>query len=95
MPPLVFSNSFCALPELGHRFIHSGASTFIGPVVPLFSRPARIFAGYFYQALGEGWSAGAAVWKAAQDCRAEFGDEHPVWLSYGVQGYGTLALPYL
>ncbi len=95
LPPLIFSNSFCALPELGTRFISSGASAFIGPVVPLFSRPARIFAGYFYQALGEGWSAGAAVWKAAQDCRAEFGDEHPVWLSYGVQGYGTLALPYL
>ncbi len=95
LPPLIFSNSFCALPELGQRFTGAGASAFIGPVVPLFSRPARIFAGYFYQALGEGWSAGAAVWKAAQDCRREFGPEHPVWLSYGVQGYGTLALPYL
>lgn len=95
LPPLIFSNSFCALPDMGRRFINSGTSAFVGPVVPLFSRPARIFAGYFYQALGEGWSAGAAVWKAAQDCRAEFGDEHPVWLSYGMQGYGTLALPYL
>jgi len=95
LPPLIFSNSFCALPEMGHRFIDSGASAFVGPVVPLFSRPARIYAGYFYQALGEGWSVGAAVWKAAQDCREEFGDEHPVWLSYGIQGYGTLALPYL
>ncbi len=95
LPPLIFSNSFCALPEMGHRFIRSGASAFVGPVVPLFSRPARIYAGYFYQALGEGWSVGAAVWKAAQECRREFSDDHPVWLSYGVQGYGTLALPYL
>jgi hypothetical protein len=95
LPPLIFSNSFCALPDMGRRFISSGASAFVGPVVPLFSRPARIFAGYFYQAMGEGWSVGAAVWKAARDCRAEFGAEHPVWLSYGLQGYGTLALPYL
>ena len=63
--------------------------------MPLFSRPARIFAGYFYQALGAGWGVGAATWRAARDCRAEFGEEHPVWLSYGVQGYGNLALPYL
>ncbi len=95
LPPLIFSNSFCALPEMGRRFISSGASAFVGPVVPLFSRPARIYAGYFYQAMGEGWSVGAAAWKAARHCREEFGDKHPVWLSYGVQGYGTLALPYL
>lgn len=95
LPPLIFSNSFCALSDMGSRFIRSGASAFVGPVVPLFSRPARIFAGYFYQAMGEGWSVGAAVWKAARDCRSEFGNEHPVWLSYGLQGYGTLALPYL
>ncbi len=95
LPPLIFSNSFCALPDMGRRFVRSGASAFVGPVLPLFSRPARIFAGYFYQAMGEGWSVGAAVWRAARDCRAEFGDKHPVWLSYGMQGYGTLALPYL
>jgi hypothetical protein len=95
LPPLVFSNSFCALPELGRRFTRAGASAFVGPVVPLFSRPARIFAGYFYQALGEGWGVGAAVWKAARDCREEFGAGHPAWLSYGVQGYAVLALPYL
>jgi len=95
IPPLIFSNSFCALPEMGSRFLQAGASTFIGPVMPLFSRPARIYAGYFYQALGQGWSAGSAAWKAAQSCRKEFGDEHPVWLSYGVQGQVSLALPYL
>lgn len=95
IPPLVYSNSYRALPELGQRFIAAGASTFIGPVVPLFSRPARIFSGYCYQALGDGWCAGAAVWKAAQSCRQELGKNHPAWLSYGVHGYGTLALQYL
>ena len=73
IPPLVYSNSYRALPELGQRFIAAGASTFIGPVVPLFSRPARIFSGYCYQAMGDGWCAGAAVWKAAQSCRAGAG----------------------
>ncbi len=92
LPPLVFSNSYRALPALGHRFIRPGASTFIGPVVPLFSRPARIFAGHCYGALGQGWCAGAAVWKASRECRRELGDNHPAWLSYGVQGYGKLAL---
>lgn len=95
MPPLVYSNSYCALPQLGQRFIAAGASTFIGPVVPLFSRPARIFSGYCYQALGDGWCAGAAVWKAAQNCQKELGKDHPAWLSYGVHGYGSLALQYL
>ena len=95
VPPLIFSNSYRALPELGLRFIHAGASTFIGPVVPLFSRPARIFAGHCYGAMGEGWGAGAAVWRAAQVCREELGAEHPAWLSYGLQGYGKLALQYL
>ncbi len=95
IPPLVYSNSYRALPELGARFIAAGASTFIGPVVPLFSRPARIFSGYCYQALGEGWCAGAAVWKAARNCRRELGRDHPAWLSYGVYGFGTLALHYL
>jgi hypothetical protein len=95
VPPLVFSNSYQALPALGQRFIKSGASTFIGPIVPLFSRPARIFAGHCYGAMGEGWSAGAAIWRAAQICRRELGAEHPAWLSYGLQGYGKLALQYL
>ncbi|MBU8871074.1 MAG: hypothetical protein KOO60_09470 [Gemmatimonadales bacterium] len=95
LPPLVFSNSYCALPDLGPRFTNAGASTFIGPQVPLFSRPARIFAGYCYKAMGEGWCAGAAVWKASQACRRELGEDHPAWLSYGLHGYGSLALQYL
>jgi|GEM_PF-1067001 len=95
VPPLVFSNSYQALPELGERFMDAGASTFIGPVVPLFSRPARIFAGHCYAAMGRGWSAGAAVWEAARICREELGDDHPAWLSYGIMGYGQLALQYL
>jgi hypothetical protein len=95
LPPLIFSNSFQAMPTLGSRFVRAGASTFIGPVVPLFSRPARMFAGHCYAALGQGWCAGAAVWKAAQDCRRELGEEHPAWLSYGIQGYGQLSLQYL
>ncbi len=95
LPPLIFSNSYQALPALGHRFVRAGASAFIGPVVPLFSRPARIFAGYCYGAMGRGWGAGAAVWKASQDCRLELGRDHPAWLSYGIQGYGQLALQYL
>ena len=95
LPPLIFSNSYQALPALGHRFVRAGASAFIGPVVPLFSRPARIFAGHCYGAMGRGWSAGAAVWKASQDCRRELGADHPAWLSYGIQGYGQLALQYL
>ncbi len=95
MPPLVFSNSYRALPELGKRFTSAGASTFIGPMVPLFSRPARIFAGYLYSNLADGWCSGAAVWKASQHIGQELGKEHPAWLSYGVRGYGTLALQYL
>ena len=95
VPPLVFSNSFCGLPDMGPRFLAAGASTFVGPAMPLFSRPARIFAGYFYDALGDGWCAGAAVWHAARACRQELGDGHPAWLGYGLHGYGTLALQYL
>jgi hypothetical protein len=95
LPPLIFSNSYQALPALGHRFVRAGASTFIGPTVPLFSRPARIFAGHCYGAMGQGWCAAAAVWKASQDCRKELGADHPAWLSYGIQGYGQLAVQYL
>ncbi len=95
LPPLVVSNSWCAVPELGARFMLAGASTFVGPLVPLFSRPARIYAGHLYEGMGRGWCAGAAAWRASQRCREELGSEHPAWLSYGVLGFGTLALQYL
>ncbi len=95
LPPLIFSNSYRALPELGARFDRAGASTIVGPVAPLFSRPARRFAGHFYEALGAGWCAGAAVWRASNTLRQELGEDHPGWLSYGLQGYGSLALQYL
>ncbi|MFO7608246.1 MAG: hypothetical protein R6X35_03475 [Candidatus Krumholzibacteriia bacterium] len=95
LPPLVFSNSHRALPELGARFLAAGASTFIGPVAPLYSRPARLYAGACWGALAAGWCAGAAAWRAAGDLRRDLGPEHPAWLSYGVQGSGLLALQYL
>ncbi len=95
MPPLVFSNSFRSFSHLGHRCTEAGASTFIGPVAPLFSRPARHFAGEFYAAMASGWCAGAAVWRAAAACREDLGKDHPAWLSYGIQGYGSLGLAYL
>lgn len=95
LPPLVVSNSWCAVPELGARFVRAGTSTFVGPLVPLFSRPARVFAGHLYRSLGRGWCAGAAAWQAAAECRRELGAEHPAWLSYGVLGFGSLSLQYL
>ncbi len=95
VPPLVFSNSYRALPELGMRFTGAGASTFVGPVLPLFSRPARIYTGYLYNSLAEGWNAGAALWNASRKVRKELGREHPAWLSYGLRGYGSLSLQYL
>jgi hypothetical protein len=95
IPPLVFSNSYCSLPALGARFLNAGASLFAGPLVPLYSRPARKFAGRFYNFLGDGYSVGAALRTAALACRAQFGEYHPVWLSYGMVGYGSLALQYL
>jgi hypothetical protein len=95
LPPLVFSNSHCALIELGARLHGAGASTVVGPVAPVFSRPARHFAGHFYQALGSGWCVGAAVWSACRALRDDLGVEHPGWLSYGVQGFGSLSLHYL
>ena len=95
LPPLVVSNSWCSVPELGARFVHAGASTFVGPLVPLYSRPARLYAGHLYRGLGRGWCAGAAAWQAARECRRELGPEHPAWLSYGVLGFGSLALQYL
>ena len=95
LPPLVFSNHHLALTELGSRFTDAGASTVIGPLASLYSRPARRFAGHVYRGLGEGWCVGAAVWRAARAMRRENGADHPAWLSYGVQGYGSLALQYL
>ncbi|MBM4129844.1 hypothetical protein FJ250_02285 [bacterium] len=95
LPPLVVSNSWCAVPELGARFVRSGTSTFVGPLVPLYSRPARLYAGLLYRSLGRGWCAGAAAWQASAECRRELGAEHPAWLSYGVLGFGSLALQYL
>ncbi|MBK7672019.1 MAG: hypothetical protein IPJ24_11690 [bacterium] len=95
LPPLVFSNSWCAVPELGARFVRAGASTFVGPLVPLYSRPARLYAGHLYAGMGRGWCAGAAAWQAAARCRQELGRGHPAWLSYGVLGFGSLALQYL
>ncbi len=95
LPPLVFSNSYCSLPAMGARFLTAGASTFVGPYVPLYSRPARKFAGRFYNFLADGHCAASALRTTALACRAQFGPEHPVWLSYGVAGYGSLALQYL
>ncbi len=95
MPPLVFSNSYLSLPHLGSRCTAAGASTFIGLQAPVYSRPARRFVGEIYTAMAAGWCAGAAVWQAARICRRDLGRKHPVWLSYGVRGYGSLALAYL
>lgn len=95
LPPLVFSNHYRALPDLGSRFTRAGASSVIGPLVPLYSRPARRFAGQVYRAMGTGSSAAGAVWRAANILRDECGADHPAWLSYGVQGYGSLAMQYL
>ncbi len=94
-PPLVFSNSYLSLPGLGPRFLAAGVSTFVGPVAPLRSGPAREFAARFYACLAEGWPAAAALRGAALACRELFGAEHPAWLSYGVVGHGSLALQYL
>lgn len=95
LPPLVFSNSYLSLPELGSRFLGAGASTFVGPVAAVMSRPAREFAARFYACLADGYCAAAALRAAALACRERYGEEHPVWLSYGLLGYGSLALQYL
>jgi hypothetical protein len=95
MPAFVFSNSYRSLPEFGHRFLTSGASAFIGPLCPLYSRPGRKFAGRFYSFLADGHGVAAALRSAALSCRDQFGAEHPVWLSYGAVGHGSLALQYL
>lgn len=95
LPPLVFSNSYLSLPELGSRFLGAGVSTFVGPVAAVMSRPAREFAARFYACLADGYCAAAALRAAALACRERHGEEHPVWLSYGLLGYGSLALQYL
>jgi len=92
LPPLVFSNSWCSLHWLGRRFLDAGASTFMGTAIPVFSRPARLFASLFYEALGRGGCAGEAHRDAALRLRERLGPEHPAWLAYGVQGFGTLRL---
>ncbi|MBD3221993.1 hypothetical protein GF314_12210 [bacterium] len=92
LPPLVFSNSWCSLHWLGQRFTRAGASAFVGTSMPLFSRPARLFAGLFYGALGRGRCAGEAHREAALALRERLGPEHPAWLAHGVQGYATLRL---
>jgi hypothetical protein len=83
------------VPELGSRFVRAGTSTFVGPLVPLYSSPARLYAGHLYRGMGRGWCAGAAAWWAAAECRRQLGSEHPAWLSYGVLGFGSLSLQYL
>ncbi len=95
MPALVFSNSHRSLPQLAPRFLQAGASTFVGPHLALMSAPARDFAAGFYGWLAGGCCAAAALRAAALDCRGRYGKEHPVWLAYGLAGYGSLALQYL
>ena len=95
VPPLVFSNSYLSLPALGERFLAAGASTFVGPLIPLYSRPARKFVGRFYSFLADGLCTAAALRAAALSLREQLGPEHPAWLSYGITGYGSLALPFL
>ncbi len=95
VPPLIFSNSYLSLPTLGARFLAAGASAFIGPVAPLYSRPARLYAARFYDFLADGLCTGAALRAAALALRDKNGAEHPAWLSYGMVGYGALALQYL
>jgi hypothetical protein len=92
LPPLIFSNSWCSLAWLGQRFLDAGASTFVGTAIPLFSRPARLFAALFYGFLGDGQTAGLAHRNAALALREKLGPEHPAWLAYGLQGYACLRL---
>ena len=40
------------------RHSRVSATTFLGTAIPLFSRPARLFAGLFYGFLGDGQAAG-------------------------------------
>lgn len=95
LPALIFSNSYRSLPELSARFLEAGAAVFLGPVAPLYSRPARKFAGWFYSFLGDGHCTATALRTAALACRSDLGANHPAWLSYGIVGHGSLALQYL
>jgi hypothetical protein len=95
IPPLVFSNSYRSLAQLSWRCLAAGASTFVGTTVPLYSRPARHFAARFYNSLADGHCAATALREAALACREKYGADHPLWLSYGIAGYGSLALQYL
>lgn len=92
LPPLVFSNSWCSLAWLGQRFCHAGVSTFVGTALPVFSRPARLFAAMFYQYLGSGFDVGNAHRQTSLALRENLGPQHPGWLAYGLQGYGSLHL---
>jgi len=92
LPALVFSNSWCSLAWLGQRFRRAGSSTFVGTAIPIFSRPARLFAALFYKALGSGLDCGSAHRQAALALRERLGAEHPGWLAYGLQGYGSVRL---
>ncbi len=92
LPPLVFSNSWCSLAWLGQRFRRAGVSTFVGTSLPVYSRPARLFAAMFYQYLGSGFDTGSAHRQASLALRERLGAEHPAWLAYGLQGYGSLRL---
>ncbi len=95
LPALVFSNSYCSLTSLGQRFLEAGASAFVGPAAPLYSRPARRFAAAFYTFLAEGHGTASAARSACLAMRDELGADHPAWLSYGVVGYGSLALRHI
>lgn len=92
LPPLVFANSWCSLNWLGQRFLAAGASAFLGTAIPLFSRPARLYAALFYEALARNHCVGAAHRQSALALRERLGATHPAWLAYGIQGYGTLRL---
>ena len=92
LPPLVFSNSWCSLAWLGQRFRRAGASTFVGTTIPIYSRPARLFAAAFYEHFAAGLDAGSALRQASLALRERLGPEHPAWLAYGVQGYGCMQL---
>jgi len=95
LPALIFSNSYCSLSELSARFLEAGAAVFLGPLAPLYSRPARKFAGWVYSFLGDGHCTATALRTAALACRSDLGADHPAWLSYGIVGHGSLALQYL
>lgn len=94
-PPLVFSNSYLSLPELGGRFLSAGTSTFVGTQALVSTADARTFAADVYAHLSRGATTADAVREAALAARDRLGADHPLWLSYGVVGAGDLALQYL